>query len=112
MRGLLLTALIVACSSSSTSDTPSAAFTAPASGNVGDALIFDGAASKNAARYQWDFGDGSRGGTHKRAHLYAAAGTYTVQLTVAAEGGKTASATHDVTIAATTPGPMTPVVAV
>src|SRR5882672_6523688 len=98
MKRWMALVLLAGCSDGSSSPAPSADFTAPDSGNVGDVLLFDAAASKEAAHFQWDFGDGSHGGTGKLAHLYSAAGDYTVTLTVAASGGKTATATHDITI--------------
>jgi DNA-binding beta-propeller fold protein YncE len=60
---------------------------------AGSATRFDGSSSSDSdgtiARYDWDFGDGStlpNGGTTP-SHTYAAAGTYTVTLTVTDNAG-------------------------
>ncbi|RKT78480.1 PKD repeat protein [Terracoccus luteus] len=63
--------------------TPVASFTASPSNLV---VAFDASASSDAdgsvASYAWDFGDGDTATTVKPSHTYAAAGTYTVTLTV------------------------------
>jgi PKD domain len=112
MRRILFAIVWLGCKSGPSSPAPTSAFTAPDTGMVGEPLLFDGGGSQHAAHYQWDFGDGSHGGTSKLGHLYSAPGSYTVTLTVAADGGKTSTSTHDLTISAPTPGPDTPVVGV
>jgi PKD repeat protein len=48
--------------------------------------------------YQWDFGDGTFLSGMIASHTYAAAGDYTVQLTVTDTGGETATALQTVTV--------------
>lgn len=69
----------------------------PYSGNVGVPVVFDGSASYDSDggsidAYNWDFGDGSSAAGAVLAHTYAAAGTYTVTLTVIDDEGQTNSA--------------------
>jgi subtilisin family serine protease/PKD repeat protein len=61
---------------------------------TGDTVTFDGSGSDDAdgeiVSYDWDFGDGSPHGTDVIAsHVYSAAGTYNVTLTVTDNGGLT-----------------------
>jgi PKD repeat protein len=70
---------------------PTASFTEPSSGVAGAPVGFDGTASSEAfgsiAGYTWNFGDGSTGSGATPSHTYAAAGAYTVSLTVTDGGG-------------------------
>jgi PKD repeat protein len=81
---------------------PVASFTSSA---VNLAASFDGSASADPdgtiASYSWDFGDGSAPGSGPTpSHLYGAAGTYTVVLTVTDNQGGTGSSTTAVTVTA------------
>lgn len=80
---------------------PVASFT---SSSTGLAASFDGSGSSDSdgtvASYAWDFGDGSSATTVKPSHTYAAAGSYSVKLTVMDDKGSTNSVTKAVTITA------------
>jgi PKD repeat protein len=71
----------------------------PYAGAVGESIDFDGSGSSGAIKqYLWTFGDGSSGqGTHT-SHTYNIPDTYTVTLTVTAEGGQHATDSTPVTI--------------
>lgn len=79
---------------------PIAAFTAVASGLT---VAFDASASSDPdgtiAGYAWSFGDGTTGTGVTAIHTYAAAGTYTVALTVTDDAGATGTHTVAVTVA-------------
>ncbi|NVO21480.1 MAG: PKD domain-containing protein, partial [Bacteroidetes bacterium] len=55
------------------------------------------------ATYHWDFGDGSTDNVRNTAHIYNAAGTYTVSLTITDTAGCSGIISHDVTV---TPPPV------
>jgi PKD repeat protein len=74
---------------------PTADTSGPYKATVGESLAFDGTASSdpegNISSYAWKFGDGSTGTGVSPSHIYNAAGTYNVSLTVTDEGGLTAT---------------------
>jgi PKD repeat protein len=80
---------------------PVASFTASPSNLT---LAVDGSASSDAdgtiASYAWTFGDGTTGTGVTASKTYAAAGTYTVTLTVTDNGGRTATSSRQVTVSA------------
>jgi PKD repeat protein len=92
---------------------PSAAFsvTTP-SPTAGSPVAFDGSGSSESGgslvSYSWNFGDGSRAGSGSAlTHTYPSAGVYTVVLTVTDANGRTASASHTVTVATRATPPAT-----
>src|SRR5664279_2987749 len=74
---------------------PTASFKMPASVAAGDPVPFDATASASPAgsplTYGWDFGNGTRGGAATLGKTFAAAGRYTVTLTVQDNAGRSAS---------------------
>jgi PKD repeat protein len=48
--------------------------------------------------YSWNFGDGATSTVQNPSHIYTAAGTYTVSLTVTDNSGSTGSVSHSVTV--------------
>ena len=88
LLGLLI--LLVACPDETkpppVNKPPIAAFSANATVQAGTALAFDASSSsdpdKDVLGFSWDFGDGSKGGTPKIAHVFAAAGDFKVALMV------------------------------
>ncbi len=74
----------------------------PYAGIAGAAVQFDGGASSDpdgdTLAYAWDFGDGATGDGPAPAHVYGAAGSYTVRLTVGDGRGGTAADEASATI--------------
>jgi PKD repeat protein len=56
--------------------------------------------SNNLVSYQWGFGDGGAAMGRATSHSYSAPGTYTVTLTVTNDGGKFATASQTISVAA------------
>ena len=84
--------------------TPSANFTfSPASPTAGSAVSFTDASTGSPTSWLWDFGDPGSGtantsGQQNPSHTFAAAGSYTVTLTVANASGTSAPHTATVTV--------------
>ncbi len=95
---------------------PTPSFTAPASGETGHAIAFDGSGSYDIdapiATYEWNYGDGSPVDTTsgaKATHTYLKPGTYQVSLTVSDSSGSANASTQTlpITIAGTAIEPPT-----
>jgi nucleoid-associated protein YgaU len=68
---------------------PTAIISGPTSGLAGETLSFSGAGSTDdgdIVSYVWDFGDGATGSGENVTHVYSAAGSYKVTLTVTDDG--------------------------
>ena len=69
---------------------PKAVIGGPTSGSVGKKMSFSGADSTDddgrIVSYAWDFGDGTTGSGKSVTHVYKAAGSYKVTLTVTDDG--------------------------
>ncbi|MBI5441491.1 MAG: PKD domain-containing protein, partial [Deltaproteobacteria bacterium] len=83
---------------------PTAVAGGPYSGNVGQAISFDGSGSGDpdgpALTYAWDFGDGGTGAGVSATHVYTdtTRGSFTATLTVTDPEGLSASSTATVTV--------------
>ncbi len=86
-----------------TNQSPVAAFTySPSSPTAGTVIAFDSSASSDPdgtiVSHAWSFGDGSTASVPSPSHVYVASGSYSVQLTVTDNGGRTAQVTRTVTV--------------
>jgi PKD repeat protein len=71
----------------------------PASGVAGETnFSFTDASSGTITARSWSFGDGTSSTAASPTHVYAAAGVYTVTLTVTGSGGATSSAQKSITV--------------
>jgi PKD repeat protein len=96
---------VTGCSANFGALDPTAAFTSsPPSPKALDPVAFDGNSShaNNTGGYiiewNWTFGDGGSATGATPSHTYSTPGTYTVQLTVKDDAGKTNVVSHDVTV--------------
>ena len=87
-----------------TNHPPTAHANDPQAGATGIGVSFDGSGStdpdNDALSYAWTYGDGTSGTDQKPLHVYAAAGSFTVTLTVTDTHGASDVATTSATITA------------
>ena len=95
-------------SAAAVSQPPTARIATPSCSNLACSFDGNGSSTSNGSisRYSWDFGDSSTTATTAAPnHTYAAAGTYTVKLTVTDSNGKTGTASTTVTVKAAPKSP-------
>jgi PKD repeat protein len=108
-RGAVVTATqSVTITAPPVNEAPTAAFTNTAADLTAS---FDATSSSDVdgtvASYAWAFGDGTTGTGATTSHAYAAAGTFSVVLTVTDNGGVTGTVTKSVTVSAPPAQPST-----
>lgn len=83
---------------------PTAIFTSPPMTYSGGVTTFNGKLSTDmdgaVESWNWDFGDGSTGSGSSADHVYSAAGTYTVKLTVMDDDGGEGTSQTDIQVMA------------
>jgi PKD repeat protein len=82
---LLVLLAVAACTPTPTNTAPVAQFMLPTGAVAGQAVVFSSNATDkdgDVLTQTWSFGDGGRGGGSTISHLFAAAGTYPITLTV------------------------------
>lgn len=76
----------------------------PYAGDVGSPITFDGSGSTGPiTTYLWTFGDGATAQGATASHAYSNPGTYTVTLTVFAQGGQQATDTTQAVVSTAAP---------
>jgi PKD repeat protein len=71
----------------------------PTDPRIGDTVFFNASSSGLLnGSFSWDFGDGNSGSGVTPTHIYSAARTYTVTLTVRNDLGQTAAVSKTVTV--------------
>ena len=88
---------------------PTAEFTSSANNLVAAFTSTSTDTDGTIAGYSWNFGDATPAGTVANpTHTYAAAGTYTVTLTVTDDDGATGTISHPITVTAAPPANVAP----
>jgi PKD repeat protein len=90
------------------SNAPIARANGPYSGQVGVPLTLSSAGSTNGTSYSWTLGNGQTASGASPSVTYAAAGSYTVVLTVSSASGATSTSQATATITAAPPPPPPP----
>jgi PKD repeat protein len=85
-------------------DRPVASFAYSQGSTQLSVLFIDTSTSQGVLTYSWNFGDGSSSTQANPTHQYAAAGDYTVVLTITDSSGLTDTATARITVPVTTGG--------
>jgi PKD domain/Bacterial Ig-like domain (group 1) len=85
-------------------DRPVASFAYSQGSTQLSVLFIDTSTSQGVLTYSWNFGDGSSSTEANPTHQYAAAGDYTVVLTITDSSGLTDTATARITVPVTTGG--------
>lgn len=101
---VLILSLLTACSL--LNSPPVASFTFTLSQRDPPCVLdFDASSSHDSdgiiVKYEWSFGDGSSGSGGSTCHTYTKSGTYTIDLTVTDDNGKTATKSETITILST-----------
>lgn len=78
-------------------------FVVPSAAEAGDVVTFDGSTTNStlvvpSAKYQWNFGDGTKAAGPSVSHSYDKSGVYNVTLDVTDRGGNKASFTAPMTV--------------
>jgi len=89
---------------------PRASFSySPSYLHVADRVNFNASGSRDPdgtiTKYEWSFGDGSRGSGREISHRYGRQGSYTVRLTVTDNRGGTDTSSHTITVRPLTSNP-------
>lgn len=107
---VVLAGLLAACSGGANpgpNQPPQASFNANTTVQAGVPLVFDASGSTDpngdTLSFSWDFGDGTRGGAQKLAHIFTEAGSFLVKLTVGDGRGGINSVEKSILV---TPGPV------
>ena len=105
---LMLAILILATGCIFLNSPPIASFTFTLSRRDPPCVVdFDASPSHDSdgiiVKYEWSFGDGSSGTGRSTSHTYTTSGTYTIDLKVTDDNGKTATKSETITILSTTP---------
>lgn len=104
LEARFLLALVIQVDGSGNPNAPVAAFTAtPSSGQAPLSVLFSDGSTGQISSRLWNFGDGTTIAAQSPTHVFGAAGSYNVALTVAGPGGSR-TATHPVTVTAAPTG--------
>jgi PKD repeat protein len=111
-KGTLAQSVTVTAGGGSSGSTTAKFTFSPATPNAGQSVFFNASTSTASTghtltTYAWDFGDGTTGTGVSITHVFTAAGTFTVTLTVTDDIGQKGTIATPVTIATTGSGSLT-----